>query len=620
MTLFADMHERLASGLRKEIEKDTKSAGTIWKSGEEPMNFDDFCFALDGNRMYPRQKKAFVDSRMFYAREMLDPSRTVTEAVLVWSKGTGKDMTLAKFFTYTAYVLSLLSVPPQVYMSEMLNTGLTPGMALDIVNVAPNQKLALQVFFGYIKTYLSSSIMSEFEIYPKAKEWKPGTDHIMFPNINLHLYSKTSESSGLDGFNLFRYAMDEFDEVEKDKADKIHTIFRTSSNTRFKQYAYGVLISYPRYEDGFMLNAYARALKSPDLYYADLATTNEVRPDFDMDSRQVQEEFEENYALASAMYLSKPLSTINAFFTMPERIDSCVDYHRSPICVTKELITKTELNNGTVNENVGVEVEGDITYDPSRTYFIGGDGGLKKDSFALSVYSLEEGGQGSAWICNDCAKFSEYEIFAGLPYKQVQPGEEHAIEGVLCGACLEAPQRVGQSSLVDWWRLAGSDGITISYKENDYSLPMMREELVVEVIPQYGKGVGATNRPVDFTSVRKLLILLGTTLHVKVIGLDPHNTAEMAQAIMMETGIEVKEIQQGNALQYKRAVIAKKMVNANGLSFLVNPTRDLQWKRLQDLNGIRVDHPKGGKKDVYDSGVNAIWLGVTNKSKAIELA
>ena len=208
-----------------------------WKTGMEPLAFDEFCVALDGVPLMPRQHQVFAAPGLLCASDLLASDRTVMEWVLLFGKGSGKDWLAAKFISYLAYIVLSLNDPAK-------ELGLAVNTPLAILNVAPSEDLARQVFFAYLRQFISTPIFAAFLPDPKHQIL---VDEIRFPQANLTLFSKHSRAAGLDGYNLLAWVMDEADEFldnqKTSNAEVIHNVLRSSCNTRLRNRWIGMVIS-----------------------------------------------------------------------------------------------------------------------------------------------------------------------------------------------------------------------------------------------------------------------------------------------------------------------------------------------------------------------------------------
>lgn len=527
---------------------------------------------------------------------------------------SGKDYILAKVYVYYPYMFSHLKDDPISVIGKIAGKTLANKTRIDCVNVAPTEDLGRQVFFDYIKVFLSSPLFDNIRMTPHPSKFAPGTDEIIFPQYKLHLYSKPSTARGLDGYNLLLYAMDEadafLDNANRSNADEIHKVFRTSSSTRMGRCALGLVFSYPRTETGFMMRLRERAKKSPNLFFWDEAPTHEVRPDFSLDDPQVKEEFVNDYADASAKYLCKPQATNSPFFENADIMNtlmrpataSCADWR------TVEEEVEAE-DDGTRHKMVRLYID-EVRKEAGRRYYMAIDAGRKQDSFAIAIWSIGEGGKGYSWLCDQCWREASSELEAN-DYEEFGRDwieSEDKGDSPLCGFCAETPVKRGIGYVTARWRKLKEVGFKrVPVDGAEQTLPYLREEALIEVQPRRKTQVGDWSAEVDFVFAQEALTKLATALDVRAIGADVHQMVTIIQRLRNNAGKRVKEMSFSNPEQVKRAKLCKVVLNRALASWLPNEKRDREWRRLQ-WQGGSVDHERGGSKDLYDAEAMAIWL------------
>jgi hypothetical protein len=115
----------------------------IWRY--EPVTSRYFFGKMFGEKCTPKQQEA-VD--VICGIDPFDFSNLDwDEAVLMWGKGSGKDSTIAKCFSYQGYKLGCM-VNPQAFL------GLGKDSPIDFVNVASNANQAKNIFFKYLVAYI----------------------------------------------------------------------------------------------------------------------------------------------------------------------------------------------------------------------------------------------------------------------------------------------------------------------------------------------------------------------------------------------------------------------------------------------------------------------------------
>ena len=443
------------------------------------------------------------------------------EWVLLFGKGSGKDWLAAKFISYLAYIVLSLNDPAK-------ELGLAINTPLAILNVAPSEDLARQVFFAYLRQFISTPIFAAFLPDPKHQIL---VDEIRFPQANLTLFSKHSRAAGLDGYNLLAWVMDEADEFldnqKVSNADIIHNVLRSSCNTRLRNRWIGMVISYPRTANGFMMRLYERASKDAS-FYCDRAATWEVRPDISRDDPGIASDYANDPRDAAARYECIPMSTEDAFFETPEKITEAVDASRTPCAVIVENIFTRELHDGSLAEYVGGCIEG-ITPQPGYTYFLGADGGHSGDSFTVAVFHIDESHDVTEWLCPKCGSYDAIRQCGN--YRRCSWQEPFA-GNVYCGSCsMPLAYITGNNHVAGWWRREGTQEAPVRVGDADVFLPRVMEDLLIEFKPRKAMRPGERNRTVDFLSVQEVCRQLIDALPVTQARFDPWNTAQMVQGL-----------------------------------------------------------------------------------------
>jgi len=788
-------------------------ADSIWKNGYEPMPFDEFCIELDGHTMFDKQADGLDTPRLLRASDLLDPTRSVTEIVLVWGKrcvagdtlvrdcttdtvrtiaewerigcgllvetrhsdgsptlapalsaqrtgrdtiykvtvahkrasvrvagrhqflvrdfegeahddgsmtdeewrdlsgievgkscinvnggyslvvsieedgfedyyditvpetscyfdangilhhNSGKDYTTSKLIAYFIWVLHQLKETPQAYMSRVGRKVIATDTRLDVVNVAPNADVAIQVFFNYLKTFLRKPVFAGIPVYPNPTNWKPGTDEIIFPALNLHCYSKTSKSSGLDGFNLLFAVLDEADDFHDSgsvsNADTIAGIFRNTIAATFGNFGLMANISYPRYERGYILRLAERAdadnLESdlrgePRRWFVDKATTFDIRPDISIDDPEIRSEFKNNPRGASAMFLCIPMSVVSAWIDFPEFINKCENAALVPCAdVGTRYEDCARAKDG--SEMRVVTYCGAIRYDPSREYFLGSDSGKSKDSFAVSIYSADRGRGKEMTLCPAC--YSEPASRMGYAFEEVAHGtlqnarcsicqvtdtagldaliegmegmEEYGAEGFMSGIMGGLYGSSLKATTHGWYTSKSESRGELRLEENTFDVPMLREELLLDVRPKRKEHPRDFEAVVDYDSLGAVLIRLLRELNIARAGFDAWQTAMITQQLRSQVGGDITDSSMSNLHQMARAILYKRMLYGLLLENTPHEGRRNEVKRLMQI-GERIDHPpnKGDdrteSKDMYDANAIAIWLACTYYNEQIAVA
>jgi hypothetical protein len=517
---------------------------------------------------------------------------------------SGKGYLSAKFISYLALIILSLAGDPAVFF------GLAPLSPLAAMNVASSEDQARNVFFKYLSNNLRHPIFQDFQPQILA-------DEIRFPNDNFNLYSMHSRSGGLDGYNLIGWVMDEadamLDTAKRSNAEEVHNVLRSSCNTRMKNRWIGMVTSYPRTEDGFMIRLHKRAVNDPT-FYADKAATWEVRPDVSRDDPGIASDYLNDPADARARYECIPMATEDAFIENPEKIGEAIDFTRTPVAdVRADVPICVTLANGNTVEHIGCALDS-LRPDPYATYFLAGDAGLSGDSFALCVGHINEGAGVAGWnhVCPHCGRDEYVRSLMGSRYR-VGQSHEQASSNVQCGVCSATVEQfnMGYNRNLQWWHiLVQLPARDLTIEGRTMQVPKVYEDLIICVKPHKAIRHGDVNREVDFNSVQEVCKQLITGLNIMKARFDPWNTAQMVQGLQSTTGADVDVTPFSQPEQFKRGRLFKSMLYANLLSLLPNDIRDKEIRRLQRI-GNRIDHPEGGSKDLYDTEAILVWEAVT---------
>jgi len=545
---------------------------------------------------------------------------------------SGKDYISSKLVAYIAYCVLHIAGDPCIYFRQFANN-LAPQSELSIMNVAPDEDSAKQLFFEpWLKKWFQHPLFRPFapKLYKDRVHFEAKNEQGAVYN-KISCYSMHSRAAGLDGKNLIAWIMDEADAFMTangvSNADKIHNILRSSANTRMNRAWFGVIITYVRDEEGFAMRMYERAKDNPGIYYYDLAATWEINPNFDRTNEDVLEMYKVDPRAAMMLYECKCIGGTTSFFEFPEKLGgSIVD--RAPCASVEYHRVQRTTEQGRTIWYQGVSVS-EINKVPGRVYFLGGDGGAKKDSFVCAVWSIDETSASPGWFCPKCGKYEQLRV--GASYVSLRGKEEYSdtdLRNARCGMCMCTPFQFHPAlGLMGWWRRSAGDMKSVSRTDRNgnarsFHLPYLRQELTIRVTP-YVSADGSPSRTVDMVGVYNAAQEIIVGLGISTAGFDPWQTMQMSQQLIGETGCDVQEMGMGNAEQYRRATLCKHTLYFDLLQFMDDAVEQREWKRLQDLNNhTKVDHPKsvGGvieSKDTFDASSIAIWLACCSVNETL---
>jgi hypothetical protein len=640
--------EQRPAAIKQAVVSAAEQSG-VWRDGKPPMRFDEFCIALDPKTaLFPRQLWVFDQCGMLDPWNWIRPDKKLTEFVLEWGKGSGKDFIASRVIAYFTYVILHIAWDKPNWKTPAEFYGRAADSLLAIVNIAPNARHAQRVFFGqYLSKWFKHELFAPFKPFIGKEEVSFYTEAELArsaatkgrerPLPWLVCYSLHSQSSGFDGMNVLAWVMDEADDFldteNRSLADELYDVLKASAGTRFNDRWLGVVISYPRIEGGFMERTYATAVKrmkelGPNTsVIADKAATWDVNTETKRDSATVLEQYEKDPAHARAMYECMPMKTEEAFFDMPDRITAAVDDSRSPIALVKEEYVEFKKNDGSTSYFISASIS-NIVRKPGHAYYLGGDAGKDGDAFALSVFHVDTNDGAFEWICPRCAlqnptlrSYGDYSLQGDVRIPVDQ--------NIRCGSCAGTPQDYaggwtsGVVSVRDWWRRsdrAESALITPGGEvRKSFNVPHVYEDLLVRIKPVRKVRSHDVERPVYFPGVQDLCYELMVGLGIAVARFDPWQTATITQGLMSRTGGDVAEISFSQPEQYKRGRLVKYMLYADLITLLPSPIRDKEYAQLQSKNGSKLDHPPGGSKDCYDAESVAIWTAVSSHCNDINL-
>lgn len=344
-----------------------------------PLSVTRFARADMGFTLFPKQAE-FLEACFPAPANPEDriTNPAIREAVMLAGKGAGKDTVAAVAQMYVAYRLSLLE-SPQKYLGL---SELAPNV--DLVNVAQNAKQARDVFFAYLKAMLRQSDWFS-TLLPSFRDWRPDRDvlagTIRFPN-DVYAHSLHSQAKAAEGYNTFFGVMDEADafresseEGAAENADEVHGTLLSSMASRFPKQHLLVVLSWPRHLESFTVRRYEAAQKGEQRVYGMRGATWEIRPDRTI--ADFAADYERNPEEARAKYECLPPAAVNAFFTMPEKIDAAM---------RGDALVEWEPTSISIKGQAYRAVNLVATKPPPKgaAYWVHGDAGLTGDSYGLA--------------------------------------------------------------------------------------------------------------------------------------------------------------------------------------------------------------------------------------------
>lgn len=339
------------------------------------------------------------------------------ESVLLWGKGSGKDLVSSYGVAYITYCVLCLRDPHEYF-------GMAKGENIDIVNIAQNAQQANQVFFHKLKQRLNSQCFEKF--HPK-----PGKSVFEFPHVNLRLHSLHAANESWEGYNILAWVMDEASAFRSsngntDNANVCYGTLRTSANSRFPAPRYrwiGIIISFPRKQVGdFTYDKYKEAETDTEMF-ADRGAHWDINPRFDPQHplyisemewvvleefnlrvpKPFEKEFRKDPTEAKTKYMCDPPPQEGGFFEIPHKVTEAVNKDLPALVATRDIIIKpvSQFNKATGEVEI-LEFKYVANYIESMPpkhagceYYLHGDPGLINDFFSLCLcHTVPE----SRWI------------------------------------------------------------------------------------------------------------------------------------------------------------------------------------------------------------------------------
>lgn len=321
---------------------------------------------------------------------------------------SGKDSLAAIVVCYIVYVLLCLKKP-----YEFLTGFDIPTETIDIVNVACSFEQASNIFFTKLKgrvknwkwlrrtfrlkesgrdldprinkkEFLADRSIDAITIYPSS---------IMFPNM-IRAFSRHSKVETQEGLNIIAWIMDEAsafkDNSDIDNGDNMHSMLRTSANSRFSGQWLGMILSFPRHKNDFTMRIYNEVLqgKWPGIF-ASKGATWEINPT--KKKADFQQELDNPITAqdAASKYECNPPHQENPFIDFPDKVAACVNKDRLQIVEFDKTYNVAPTGVTLVGKKIA---KFNISRQPdTRVYVARVDLGQTKDLCALSIGHLEGG-------------------------------------------------------------------------------------------------------------------------------------------------------------------------------------------------------------------------------------
>lgn len=374
--------------------------GNIQKAGlwrEEPVDLLTFFKSKDylGENPFPGKQTELlevVNDLLWYKLtkgESLCPEdlKGITELVVMFGKGSGKDFLASGILAYVAYMLCCMNDPHGYF-------GFGQDEPIDMINVAINAYQANNVYFKKLKSRLINCAWFKRVGYnPSETEGAQPNEYQITKNQirfykSITAHSAHSEADSFEGFNPLVVLYDEIGGFEYEKAEDAYSTLRSSALSRYNKQMLQIFISFPRSEDDYMFKKYNESFTDPEVY-AMIGKSWEINPNIKRVS--LDKDYQRDPEGSRMKYECIPPKYREGLFQFPEKIDLIVNvgkHSQCPNLVVTEKITTRVLNDGQERHFIGLELH-NLQLDPQFTYYLGGDGGVETDSYCISLMHAE---------------------------------------------------------------------------------------------------------------------------------------------------------------------------------------------------------------------------------------
>jgi len=595
--------------------------------------------------------------------------RKTSLVTLVWGKGSGKDWLSACILAYASYAITSMRNP-------WFHFRTLSGEPMDCINVAETQDLAREVFFVKLERMLKRPCFAPLlDQRPgrhiqadKVTFWKQAEGRTMKVRA-LRLLSLNSKAESVEGKNTLFWVMDEADafRTKENHANAWEMFTKLSTSNRFADRQIGIIISYPRSRNGFVLQMLAECGNrgGPRTNaWGDLAPTWEVLPFKvfipagvgrwtnpaggvgEVPDTIIQSFYENDPVEYRAVYACEPPAAIDAFIENEAKIDEAVAAAEAaglePVARVETYYRTDKTPSGKEYRYVCKRLAG-LDLRPGVLYYAGGDAGVRQDSFALALFHIVPPGE-AGYICPICwedrtLRRSKHYVAAPLPkapngtlrlpFTEVPrdwacdhchqpPSAHHDFWGSAraTGRRVLRPvvERIAPSGQITWkseeWLNPATGATETRPVMEAVQLPLVVQDLLIEWTPDRREGI-----EVDFESVNAVLLDLAATKQLDYVKIDQWQAEEKLQKLRA-AGINADVKQMSNPEQLRMYRNYKDLLYSNLLWLLPgHPKARQQLRELQLLNGIKIDHPdtssdgtgRGGK-DLCDAEAIAIQL------------
>ena len=380
--------------------KDKNSETEMWR--EKPVDLLTF-FRDDrflNEQPFPGKQTQFLEfiGNLLWYKLDVDKSvcppiyRNINEYAALFGKGSGKDFLASGILVYVCYLLCCMNDPHRYF-------GFGQDEPIDLINVAINSYQANNVFFKKFRARITNCKWFKKVLHNPTEVAKPLPNEFQITKSQIRFYKNitahsihSDAGSSFEGFSPLVVIFDEIGGFEIERAKSCYNTLRSSAVTRYNDKIFLLFISFPRSADDFMMTKFNQYADGTDNQVHGMRGASwEVNPNIKEDSLAVIKDYETDPEGARMRYETIPPLYRNGLFQFPEKIDDVVSIGKSSQCpalIIQEKITTRQLHNGEERHFIGLELF-NLTLNPAFTYYIGGDAGVKTDSYIVTLYHAE---------------------------------------------------------------------------------------------------------------------------------------------------------------------------------------------------------------------------------------
>jgi hypothetical protein len=561
-------------------------------------------------------------------------SGAYNEAAICWGIGSGKSFFSSLAISYLLHRTLCLRDPQGYY-------GLAPGSAIAFLNMSASAGQAQRVVFNEIKQRVAASPW--FRLFCNEHRFGKHALQVLSEEIRLpkHLVVVTGNSAETCplGYNLLGAVLDEAafllttGDGRRDAAEEIYHALRQRITSRFFDRGLLVLISSPKHVGDFIERKLAEAPDSPRLYTSRRAIW-EVKPPhlycgrcFEYEGLRVpveyQDDFRRNPQRALRDLAARPTQAYCAWFTDEQALEACCHDGPGNDAVGRGLVPRRSLPPLPQGEGAGGEAPlGRLATDPldaagrwradlrapdGEPRYLHVDLGLRHDACGLAMVHCRPAPD----------RPDEPEVWADLVVRLTAPSSPAGREGQ--GSEASAPPspagRGGQGSEVyapPSPAGRGGQGSEASAPPSPAGRGGQGSEASAPPSPagRGGQGGEASAPPspagrggqggeVDFARIRELINdLRRRGYNLAQVSFDGWQSVDSRQ-ILRRQGFRTALVSVDRDLGAYETL--KELVNTGRLHLPRYEPLLRELKRLELVDGRKVDHPRGGSKDCADA-------------------